>query len=70
MLEWPSKGADMKPIENIWANIVNSWESEREKRPGAAYSKHPKAPSVAKALFLLAVTQKAHTQNNECALPS
>lgn len=25
LLEWPSKGCDMNPIENCWGNIVNSW---------------------------------------------
>ena len=31
LLDWPSKGCDMNPIENIWANIVNCWEPERER---------------------------------------
>lgn len=31
LLEWPSKGADMNPIENLWANVVNTWETERER---------------------------------------
>ena len=33
LLDWPSKGADMNPIENIWANMVNCWEPERERTP-------------------------------------
>ena len=31
MLDFPSKGCDMKPIENIWAIIVNCWEPERKR---------------------------------------
>ena len=31
VLDWPSKGCDMNPIENIWANIVNVWENEGER---------------------------------------
>ena len=31
MLDFPSKGCDMKPIENIWANNVNCWEPERKR---------------------------------------
>lgn len=33
LLDWPSKGCDMNPIENIWANIVNCWEVENERTP-------------------------------------
>lgn len=31
LLDWPSKGADMNPIENLWGNIVNCWEPENER---------------------------------------
>ena len=31
LLDWPSKGCDMNPIENIWANMVNLWEPARER---------------------------------------
>ena len=31
LLEWPSKGCDCNPIENIWANMVNTWETEQER---------------------------------------
>lgn len=30
IIEWPSKGCDLNPIENIWANIVNSWTAQHE----------------------------------------
>lgn len=39
VLDWPSKGCDMNPIENIWANIVNVWEPENE-RTRAALEQH------------------------------
>lgn len=35
LLNWPAKGADMNPIENIWANMVNSWEPEMERTQDA-----------------------------------
>ena len=31
LLNWPSKGCDMNPIENIWANMVNCWEPAQER---------------------------------------
>ena len=31
LLPWPSKGCDCNPIENLWANMVNTWEPERER---------------------------------------
>ena len=31
LMQWPSKGCDLNPIENIWANIVNTWEPEEER---------------------------------------
>ena len=31
LLNWPSKGCDMNPIENVWANMVNSWEPQQER---------------------------------------
>jgi transposase len=31
VLPWPSKGCDLNPIENIWANIVNAWDPQDEK---------------------------------------
>ena len=34
-LDWPSKGADMNPIENVWGNMVNCWVPERERTPAA-----------------------------------
>lgn len=33
LLDWPSKEADMNPLENIWGNLVNCWEAERERTP-------------------------------------
>ena len=33
LLEWPSKGCGLNPIEHVWAYMVNGWESESEKRP-------------------------------------
>ena len=35
LFDWPSKGADLNPIENLWANMVNSWEPEMERTPEA-----------------------------------
>ena len=32
LLPWPSKACDLNPIEHVWANIVNCWEPEREKK--------------------------------------
>ena len=32
LFDWPSKGCDMNPIENIWANLVNTWEPAQERR--------------------------------------
>ena len=31
VLDWPSKGCDMNPIENVWAHIVNAWEPAAER---------------------------------------
>lgn len=31
LIEWPSKGCNLNPIENIWANIVNSWTPQHER---------------------------------------
>ncbi|KAK4301123.1 hypothetical protein Pmani_026706 [Petrolisthes manimaculis] len=31
LMDWPSKGCDMNPIENIWGNIVNTWEPAQER---------------------------------------
>ena len=31
VLDWPSKACDLNPIESVWANMVNSWEPERER---------------------------------------
>ena len=31
LLDWPSKGCDLNPIENVWASIVKSWEPENER---------------------------------------
>lgn len=31
LLEWPSKGCDANPIENLWANMVNCWEPGQER---------------------------------------
>lgn len=31
LLEWPSKGCDMNPIENCWGLIVNAWEQGQER---------------------------------------
>lgn len=31
VLDWPSKGCDMNPIENLWGSLVNTWEPERER---------------------------------------
>lgn len=30
LLDWPSKACDCNPIENIWGNMVNTWEDEEE----------------------------------------
>lgn len=30
ILDWPSCGYDINPIENIWGSIVDSWETERK----------------------------------------
>ncbi|KAK3896189.1 hypothetical protein Pcinc_000111 [Petrolisthes cinctipes] len=35
LLDWQSKGADLNPLENVWANMVNCWEPEMERRPEA-----------------------------------
>ncbi|KAG7170110.1 Zinc finger protein 257-like 1 [Homarus americanus] len=31
LLDWPSKGTDCNPTENIWRSMVNTWKPEREK---------------------------------------
>ncbi|XP_068235483.1 uncharacterized protein [Palaemon carinicauda] len=31
LLPWPSKACDLNPIENVWGNIVNSWEQGQER---------------------------------------
>ena len=31
LLDWPSKGCDMNPIENVWANRVNCWDAAHER---------------------------------------
>ncbi|KAG7161750.1 Transposable element Tcb2 transposase-like 6 [Homarus americanus] len=31
LLDWPSQEAEMNPLENLWANIVNTWEPARER---------------------------------------
>lgn len=31
LLDWPSRGCDMNPIENIWANMVNTWKPQQER---------------------------------------
>ncbi|KAG0718363.1 putative low-specificity L-threonine aldolase 1 [Chionoecetes opilio] len=33
LLDWPSKGCDLNPIEHVWAYMVNGWERQRERRP-------------------------------------
>ncbi|KAG0728539.1 Transposable element Tcb1 transposase [Chionoecetes opilio] len=33
LLDWPSKGCDLNPIEHVWAFMVNGWERQRELRP-------------------------------------
>ena len=32
LLPWPSKACDLIPIKHVWANIVNCWEPEKEKK--------------------------------------
>lgn len=32
-LEWPPKGCDCNPIENVWGYLVNGWDKERERNP-------------------------------------
>lgn len=31
LLNWPSKGCDMNPIESVWGYMVISWEQEEER---------------------------------------
>ena len=31
LFHWPSKGCDLNPIENVWGNIVRTWEPEQER---------------------------------------
>ena len=31
VLPWPSKACDLNPIENVWGNIVNTWEEGQER---------------------------------------
>lgn len=31
LLHWPSKSCDLNPIENVWGNIVNTWEEGQER---------------------------------------
>lgn len=38
LLDWPSKGADMNVIENVWAQMVNTWEMENERDPNALWA--------------------------------
>ena len=33
LVDWPSRGCDMNPIEDMWANMVNTWEPEEERTP-------------------------------------
>lgn len=33
LLDWPSKGCDMNPIENLWAIMVNEWDIRDERNP-------------------------------------
>ena len=32
LLDWPAKGCDCNPIENLWAIIVKEWEVEEKTR--------------------------------------
>ena len=31
IIDWPSKGCDLNPIENVWGLMVNQWEPAAER---------------------------------------
>ena len=33
--DWPSKGYDMNPIENVWAMMVRTWDIGDERTPAS-----------------------------------
>lgn len=37
LMDWPSKGCDMNPIENLWGNLVNTWEPSEERTSHALF---------------------------------
>ena len=38
LLDWPSQGCDMNPIENLWGIMVNEWKDRQERTTHQLYA--------------------------------